>query len=196
MARLDEQQEIWKDIKGYEGFYQVSNMGRVKSLERIILNINGKKRIIKEKILKHKNISSGYLAVILYKCCKGKTMYIHRLVANAFIDNPNNYIDVNHIDGNKCNNFFSNLEWVTRSNNIKHAYNTGLRKAHIDKARQKAIEEKSIPVLQFDKNNFLIAEYKSINQAVIKTNISFYYIKKCCDGNIIDDGNYIWRYKK
>lgn len=188
-------EEIWKDIKGYEGLYQISNLGRVKSLARVIFEIDGKERVSKEKILQSKRISSGYRAVILYKDGKGKTMYIHRLVAQAFLYNGNNYTDVNHKDGNKENNTLANLEWVTRSYNIKHAYNTGLRKAYIDKAKEAALKVKSFPVLQFDNNNVLIAEYSSITQASLQTNISHYYISKSCKGELNNNANYIWRYK-
>lgn len=187
--------EEWRDIKGFEGLYMVSNLGRVKSLSRVITEINGKKRVSKEKILKSKRISSGYRAVILYKDRKEKTMYIHRLVAQAFLQNNNNYTDVNHKDGNKENNILSNLEWVTRSYNIKHAYNTGLRKVYIDKAQEAALKIKSLPVLQFDDNNVLLAEYRSITQAALQTNVSPYSIKKSCMGELNNNANYIWRYK-
>lgn len=187
--------EEWRDIVGYEESYQVSNLGRVKSLARGIFEINGKQRVSKEKILKSKRISSGYRAVILYKDRKEKTMYIHRLVAQSFLQNDNNYTDVNHKDGNKENNCVENLEWVTRSYNIKHAYNAGLRKAYIDKAQEAALKIKSFPVLQYDNNNVLIAEYSSITQASLQTNVSPYYISKSCKGELNNNANYIWRYK-
>lgn len=188
-------EEIWKDIEGFEGLYKISNLGRVKSLARVIASINGKQRVSKDKILKSKGISSGYRAVILYKDRKEKTMYIHRLVAQAFLQNDNDYTDVNHKDGNKENNILENLEWATRSYNIKHAYNTGLRKAYIKKAQEAALKITSFPVLQFDNNNVLIAEYSSITQASLQTNVSPYYISKSCKGKLNNNANYIWRYK-
>ena len=101
--------EIWKDIKGYEGLYQVSNKGRVKSLNY--------RRTGKEGILKGKPDKDGYLRVGLCKNKKQKPFYIHRLVAKAFLPNPNNLPEVNHIDENKENNHVENLEWCDRKYN-------------------------------------------------------------------------------
>ena len=107
-------EEVWKDIKGYEGKYQVSNYGRIR-------NINS------NKILKPNKHKTGYLNIDLHG--KNKYMpYIHVLVANAFIEKPNDTVEVNHIDGNKENNCVDNLEWVTKSQNIIHAYEHNLRK--------------------------------------------------------------------
>lgn len=101
--------EIWKDIKGYEGLYQVSNKGRVKSLNY--------RRIGKEGILKGRPDKDGYLRIGLYKNKKQKPFYIHRLVAIAFLPNPNNLPQVNHKDENKENNHVENLEWCTSEYN-------------------------------------------------------------------------------
>ena len=105
-------EEIWKDIEGYEGLYQVSNLGRVKSLK---YNKTGRERIL--KIDKNKN---GYLYILLYKNNKRKHYRIHRLVANAFIENPNNYPYINHKDECKSNNNVNNLEWCSPKYNINH----------------------------------------------------------------------------
>ncbi|HJX49856.1 MAG TPA: NUMOD4 domain-containing protein [Candidatus Nanoarchaeia archaeon] len=119
--------EIWKDIKGYEGLYLVSNLGRIKSLERTIYN----GRIYynrKEKILKIQMDSRKYYCLIfLYKMNIKKVFLIHRLVAHAFISNPKNKPEINHKDGNKQNNKSNNLEWSTSSENKIHAFKTGLR---------------------------------------------------------------------
>lgn len=117
-------EEIWKDIQGYEGLYQVSNLGRVKSLAR--LDTRGQR--VSEKILKLGKHRAGYFRVNLYKNGKMKQYLVHRLVALAFIPNPENKEQVNHIDGNKQNNVIENLEWCTHSENIQHAYRTGLAK--------------------------------------------------------------------
>ena len=106
-------EEIWRDIKGYEGKYQVSNLGRVKSLK----DSHGNYR---EKILSGFPHKDGYLLVNLYKNSKKKPYYIHRLVALHFIDNSNNYKEINHKDENKTNNKVSNLEWCTRKYNNKY----------------------------------------------------------------------------
>ena len=104
--------EIWKDIEGYGGLYQVSNLGRVKSL-----NYN---RTKKEKILKPRSNKDGYLNVNLYKEGRMKTCLVHRLVAKAFIPNPDNKSQVNHRDEDKTNNCVDNLEWMTRRENINY----------------------------------------------------------------------------
>lgn len=107
--------EIWKDVKGYEGLYQVSNLGHVRSL-----------KYGKERVLKEGTDRDGYLHVGLCLNCCQKTYKVHRLVADVFISNPNNLPQVNHIDGNKTNNNVENLEWCTQKQNIHHAHNTGL----------------------------------------------------------------------
>lgn len=108
--------EEWKDIEGYEGLYQVSNEGRVKSL-----NFNHTKQ---EKILKCTKTKDGYLRVGLYQDWKQVRKYIHRLVAEAFIENPNNYKEVNHKDEDKTNNHVENLEWCTPNYNINYGSRT------------------------------------------------------------------------
>ena len=104
--------EIWKDIEGYEGLYQVSNLGRVRNI----------------RVLKPAPTKDGYLRVCFSVCGKTKGFLVHRLVAKAFIPNTQNS-EVNHIDGNKMNNSVGNLEWSTRSDNILHAYRNGLIKS-------------------------------------------------------------------
>ncbi len=106
--------EIWKDIKGYEGLYEVSNLGQIKSFNYL--------RTGKEKILKPLKDKGGYLFVSLYKSGKVKLFKIHRLVAQAFIDNPKNKPCINHIDCDRQNNCVNNLEWVTQKENIQYAY--------------------------------------------------------------------------
>ena len=116
-------EEVWKDIVGYEGLYQVNNLGKIKSLKRVDNN----NHIVKEKILKGCYDKDGYLKVILYNG-KNKTYRVHRLVAQTFIPNPDNKPQVNHISGNKKDNSIQNLEWVTSKENVNHAWKTGLSK--------------------------------------------------------------------
>lgn len=111
-------QEIWKDIEGYEGLYQVSNFGRVKSLDRYVLR-NENTLFVKVIVLSQLNIR-GYLAVRLCNSGKYKNYFVHRLVANAFIHNDNNYSEINHIDENKHNNHVDNLEWCDRKYNVNY----------------------------------------------------------------------------
>ncbi|MDB4302121.1 NUMOD4 domain-containing protein [bacterium] len=118
--------EVWKDVEGYEGTYQVSNLGNVKSLDRNVIYKDGKtvpyKGETKSKVID----KYGYEYVGLYLNQKHKQGMIHRLVAKAFIPNINNKPQINHIDGNKLNNKTENLEWVTNRENIDHAVKTGL----------------------------------------------------------------------
>ena len=124
-----------KILKGLNGLYQISNLGMVKALERR-KNCNRGYGIIKEHVMKQTSANSEYCRVPLTNKQHVKKYYlVHRLVAEAFIPNPNNLPQVNHIDGNKSNNCVTNLEWCTREDNIKHAYKIGL-----NPSRKKIIE--------------------------------------------------------
>lgn len=167
-------EEKWKDIPNYEGFYQASTFGRIRSLDRTVMqqnshgfisshNFHG--RIITPNINNH-----GYLYLCL--CKDGKHWYakVHRLIAMTFLPNLQNLSDVNHKDGNKTNNQVGNLEWCSHSDNQKHAIKVGLNK----KPYAAGLHKK--PVVQIDKNtNKIIAEYNSIREATLhfgKTNIT------------------------
>lgn len=120
--------EFWKDIKNYEGKYQISNLGRVKSLQRW----SGKKYYNREQLLKTcVNKRNGYVYVYLMKNNKGKNIRVHKLVAEAFLKNKNNYTDINHKDCNRTNNCADNLEYCTRSYNIKYAFDKGCAKSNL-----------------------------------------------------------------
>lgn len=176
--------EEWKDIKGYEGIYQVSNLGRVKSLERIVLRNNKYDIHLKEKIL-YQGIRSGYKVVFFKKDGIRKSYQVHRLVAEAFIPNTDNKKQVNHINGIKIDNNCFNLEWTTPKENIKHAYMTGLSKIKNNKK-----------VLQFDLDMNFIKEYESLCEAERKTKVNHSNISKCCRGIFKQANGYIWRYRQ
>ena len=130
--------EIWKDIKGYDGIYKISNLGSVKSLARYEeYEINGKtvKRIRKEKILAKCVDNQGYIIVALSLNKKIKYYKVHRLVAKHFVPNTDNKDTVNHIDCDKTNNVYTNLEWCTASENVIHAYENNLIKHHTRKIK-------------------------------------------------------------
>ena len=117
--------EIWKDVVGYECLYQVSNLGRIKSVFR---NINHKPYniTIKERIIKQTMDRKGYYYVNLSKQGKVKCCRVHQLVGKAFIPNPNNLVEINHINGIKTCNIVDNLEWVSHKENMQHARKNGL----------------------------------------------------------------------
>lgn len=123
--------EIWKDVIGYEGLYQVSNFGNVRSLDRIVNKPNGVSYIRKGKICKQSKSNLGYMTVGFTVKNIKVNKYVHRLVAEAFITNINNYPQVNHIDCDKTNNKVYNLEWCTNSQNHIHASKNGLNKLHL-----------------------------------------------------------------
>ena len=120
-------EEQWRDIAGYEGKYLVSSEGRIKSVDRVTRYSDGRTALIPGKALKPFH-NHGYLRVNLSRENKRKNMLVHRIVAEAFVPNPNGKPEVNHINGDKTDNKAANLEWVTGSENMKHAYKNGLLK--------------------------------------------------------------------
>jgi hypothetical protein len=119
-------QEVFKAIPGYEGLYEVSNLGRVRSLDRVVNSTLGRSYIKKGRILSDSGSASGYLVVGLSKDGKRNTRNVHRLVAEQFVDGFSDDLTVNHKNGIKTDNYYHNLEWVTQKENLKHAVDTGL----------------------------------------------------------------------
>lgn len=180
-------EEIFKDIEGYEGLYQVSNLGRVKSLER--LDSRGHK--VNERILRLKKNRYGYLQVTLYINGKGKTIEIHRLVAIHFLPNPNNLPEVNHIDENKENNSLENLEWCDHSYNI----NFGNRNKRVSESIGKGIDNHwSKPIVQLDsQTNKLINVWGSGMEAEREGGFYNSNINKCCNNKFNRKCNNIYK---
>lgn len=137
--------EKWKPISGYEKFYKVSNFGRVKSLKRIIKLGQGRIRKMNDKILKLHMVPKGYLQVALFKYGEKKIFSVHRLVGTYFLENPYNKPEVNHKIGIKHDNRFLKLEWVTKSENEKDAYDKGLKTGNIgEKCPTSILTEKNV----------------------------------------------------
>lgn len=155
--------EFWKDIEDYQGSYQVSNSGRVKSLDRYIKSGKGK-RLKKGQILKGCVTNRGYVNQRLWKDNKLKNVLEHRLVAQAFIPNPDNLPEVNHIDGNKTNNHVDNLEWVTSSKNQKHAFKTGLNSVKKSKVTEEIFNKIVVEIENGGKIKNVLDKYNCTNR--------------------------------
>lgn len=146
--------ETWKDIKGYEGLYQVSNLGRVRSMDRYVGASHGSTQLRKGMVMRLTQYPNGYIYVQLCKDAKYTGFYVHRLVASAFLDNPDNLREVNHKDRDKTNNAVTNLEWCTRSYNTKY----------LDAAKKRA-EKYAKAVVVYGPDGEKIGEFQSCTQA-------------------------------
>ena len=198
------QKEIWKDILNYEGLYQISNLGNVKSLERTHKIYNYKKkekvnRTIKEHIMAQEKSKTGYKNVALCKEGKSKLYLTHRLVAQAFISNPNKKPQVNHKDGNKLNNNVENLEWVTASENNKHAWDNKLKiisnkQLENAKALGKYGKKRNRKVNQYSLNGELIKQWDSLTDIYNELGYSWGNISGCCRKVRKTSNGYRWEY--
>ena len=182
-------EEIWRDIKGYEGLYQVSNLGNVKSL------CYNKTKNLSKLLKPRKNKVSGDAYFLVSLCKNGihKNFYIHRLVATYFVENPNGYNEVNHIDGNTLNNNAENLEWCSHLENMRHAFKSG----KISHEFQRGAKNKnSKPVYQKAKDGNIVKVWESVNQIQRETKYLASSIFCCCNhrkGYNTAYG-YVWEY--
>jgi hypothetical protein len=170
--------EEWRDVVGYEGKYLVSNIGNIKSVKR-------------DKILTPKKNHDGYLRIQLWKNNKAVFVSIHRLVAESFIPNHENKPFVNHIDGTKNNNLVENLEWVTQSENVRHAWNNGFCGGSINGKHSKAVD-------QYDLNGNYINTYPSTMEVERQLGIPHSQISNVCKKkkNYNTAGGYKWQYSE
>lgn len=177
---------MWKEVKGYEGYYEVSDTGQVRSVRRTIIDSSMKRRTLQGNVMKqtlskdNKREGYGYYVVNLRKDGQSKVVQVHRLVAENFLENTYNLPTVNHKDGNKQNNDVSNLEWATyRENNI-HALNNGLRKPRGNK------------IAQYTLKGDLVSIYKSACEASRVTGIGRGSISHCLNGRVTQAGGFAW----
>lgn len=167
------------------GLYEVSNLGNVRSLKYRRQKENKSNTHL--HLMRPSEHKDGYYMLVFTRNYKRKMKYIHRLVAETFIPNPNNLLEVNHKDGNKQNNKVNNLEWCSRLENIRHIYTTGLKKTgkYLYNARK---------VKQYSLDNKLIAIYETQTEASKKLKINQADISRCCRGLRNKAGGYIWKY--
>lgn len=181
--------EYWKPVVGYEGLYMVSNCGRIKSLDTYRKGKNGSIRFCKGKILKPGTTKNGYLLVGLYKNGKVKFHLVHRLVAEAFLPNPDNLPEVNHKDEDKTNNNVENLEFCDRTYNAN--YGTGIER---QKKKQLNDIKKSKSVLQYDLEGNFIKEWKSTRECG-RNGFNQGNVAACCRGELKKYKDFIWKYR-
>jgi hypothetical protein len=151
--------EAWKDVEGYDGIYQVSNKGNIRSLKRYIYHKNGAKHIIEGQLLIPYITKKGYRQIKLWKNNNGIGFKCSRLVAKAFIPNPLNLPEVNHLNASKVDNRVENLEWCTRSHNIKHSFIHGTRKCYGEHHSQSILTDSDVYYIREMKDQKSINEF-------------------------------------
>ena len=185
--------EEWKDIKGFEGLYKVSNYGNIMSVERYVNTCHKDvMRLIPNRLLVPHKTKTGYLKVWLYRNGKKKKYSVHRLVAMAFIDNPENKPCVNHIDNNRENNNVNNLEWCTYKENSQWAEIQGRREFTKEWREKISATRKTKPVIGIDDegNEIFFAKVRD----VIKEGFDPKAIIRCCKGLQHKSKGYTWKY--
>ena len=184
---------MWKDVIGYEGIYQVSSEGKVRSVDRWVTYKDDKKVFYYGKELVFSDNNSGYKKVILSRNQKHDRRYVHRLVAEHFLENKENKPQVNHKDGNPSNNNISNLEWVTSAENIKHSFDILNRKGTM-KGEFGKEHNRSKGYIQISMNNEEIKRWASSYEIERELGIQQQNISKVCKGLRNSAGGFKWKY--
>ena len=187
MSKINTLEEIWKPIPEYEGYYEASSLGRIKSLARTISQRNNGKRFIAEQIITPKS-QGKYMFVVLSKCGIRKQFYIHRIIAGMFCENPLFKQYVNHKDGNKLNNLADNLEWVTHLENVSHATLTGL----VPSGKRHKFTK---PIIQLTLSGEFVAEHINSQFAAKAVSGDSGNIRRVCIGTSYYAYGFKWKYK-
>lgn len=186
--------EIWKDIQGYEGLYQCSNLGRIKSLNRYKQARNGSISSFKEIIKKLQTTRKGYLVVTLNRNKERKTFFVHRLVAQAFIPNPDNKPQIDHINTNRTDNRVNNLRWVTPLENSNNPLTKENLKNYRDKMKSGDYSHSKI-VLQYSLSGDFIKEWTNITTIHKEMNYNPSCISECCNNKQKTAYGFLWKFK-
>ena len=186
-------EEVWKDVVGYEGLYQVSNLGKVRSLTRIVERSDKTVRLRNGKMLSLIKKSDNYISTTLFRNGKKKTVLVHRLVASAFIPNPNGFQEVNHKDENPSNNHVDNLEWCDRSYNINYG---NRNKKCILTSNSNGSKCAEVPVLQYTFDGEFVKRYSSLHEIERTIGKNYISVCYCCSGKYHYSYGYIWIYEK
>lgn len=186
METVEQLFEVWKDIPGYEGLYQVSNLGNVRSCDHFVDTHHNGRRLVKGKVLKpvKNRPDEEYLKYCLSKNGKHYNMFAHKAVALAFLPNPDNLKEINHKDENPKNNSLLNIEWCSHKTNI----NFGTRSI-------RSGEKHKVMVVQYDLNGNKLCVFQSIKEAASVTGTKSSNIVHCCKGRRLSAGGYKWKYE-
>lgn len=212
--------EEWRDIQGYEGLYQVSNLGRVRSCDRFVKCGYGKNRTVRQQIIKPSILNTGYYYVSLCREHTMKSFCVHRLEAIAFLPNPEKKKEIDHIDGNRLNNSLDNLRLVTPKENMNNPVttqrvsdshkgmipspesiekrrqsNTGKKRSEEYKKRASVYNPCNKAVAQYTKDGEVIATFRSAAEAERQTGVHHPDIARVCKNKAKQAGGFIWRYK-